>query len=79
MAQQFEHTRPLAQVLTPIDRALNDGDTGLAVRLARQELDAGYVHPLLLHLRAVSKKENGMAESALADLQRALRLAPRSP
>lgn len=61
-----------------IDRALRSDDMRRAMALARQALDAGLVDPILLHLRAIWRKQNGMPDAALADLQRALSLAPRS-
>ncbi|HJW42729.1 MAG TPA: tetratricopeptide repeat protein [Rhizomicrobium sp.] len=67
-----------AQFTAAIDRALDAKDFGGAVAFAQQALDAGHRHPLLFHLRAVSRKQNGQFESAMGDLSEALRLAPKS-
>ncbi len=66
-------------ILQTIDSALRAGDRATATRLSCEALDAGHVHPVLLHLRAIRKKQNGLAESAFADIQRALQIAPQSP
>ena len=79
MDRHTPNPQRLAPLIAEIDRALARGDTGLAVRLAGDGLDAGLRHPLLFHLRAVWLTQNGRQEEALADLQQALRLAPHSP
>jgi tetratricopeptide (TPR) repeat protein len=66
------------QVAAAIDAALAAQDFTRAEQLAGSALDAGHVHPLLFHLRAVSNKRKGLYEAALADLERAARLVPRS-
>lgn len=53
-------------------------DTAAATRLAQQALAAGYSHPLLFHLRARARMQEGQPSPALADLQNALMLAPQS-
>lgn len=67
-----------AHITAAIDRALDASDFPRAVNLAQQALGAGHRHPLLFHLRAVSRKQNGQFETAMSDLTEALRLAPNS-
>lgn len=50
-----------------------------ATALAREGLDAGIVHPLLLHLRAEWLSGEGRYAEALDDLEKAKALAPRDP
>lgn len=61
-----------------IDHALSVGDNDRAMALARQALDAGHRHPMLLNLRGQSKKRGGDVAGALADLQQASALDPKS-
>jgi tetratricopeptide (TPR) repeat protein len=53
-------------------------DLPLAVGLAQQALDAGHANPVLFSLRAHWRKHNGQAMDAIADLQNALAMEPRS-
>ncbi|HEY1631357.1 MAG TPA: tetratricopeptide repeat protein [Rhizomicrobium sp.] len=55
------------------------GDLGRAIGLALRALDSGYADPVLFNLRAHWRKHNGRPTDALADLERALELDPRSP
>jgi tetratricopeptide (TPR) repeat protein len=61
-----------------IDEALDGNDMARAVREAKLAIDAGYAHPMLFHLRAVSRKQSGDLEGARRDLEAALALAPDS-
>jgi len=79
MNQQFVQPGKLAQCIADIDRALAVRDTALAVRLAQEGLEAGRRHPLLFHLRAIWLTQIGRPRDALADLENAVRMAPRSP
>ncbi|HWD29007.1 MAG TPA: tetratricopeptide repeat protein [Rhizomicrobium sp.] len=65
-------------VAAAIDAALAARDFVGAGRLAAEALDAGHVHPLLLHLRAVAYKRDGRHAAALADLERAAQFAPHA-
>jgi len=61
----------------PVIAAIRSGDLALAKRLARQALDRGFEHPMLLNLRAMDYEDSGFHKEALRDLQRAHLLAPR--
>ena len=63
--------------LEPIVAALRANDLATAKRLARQALERGFEHPMLLNLRALEAEEAGLLKQALADLRRAHLLAPR--
>jgi Tfp pilus assembly protein PilF len=67
----------LQAAVDPVIAAIRSGDLGLAKRLARQALDRGFEHPMLLNLRAMDYEESGFLKEALRDLQRAHLLAPR--
>ena len=79
MDRQSTTSLTLAQCVADIDRALASGDTAQAVSLAQDGLDAGYSHPLLFHLCAIRLMQNRAPQVARTHLERALRLAPRSP
>jgi tetratricopeptide (TPR) repeat protein len=63
--------------LEPVVAALRANDLPTAKLLARQALERGVEHPMLLNLRALEAEEAGMLKQALADLRRAHLLAPR--
>jgi tetratricopeptide (TPR) repeat protein len=63
--------------LEPVIAAVRAIDLPTAKRLARQALERGVEHPMLLNLRALESEEAGMLKQALADLRRAHLLAPR--
>jgi tetratricopeptide (TPR) repeat protein len=65
-----------ALVVERATAAIRAGDLAEAKRLAREGLAAGGEHPLLLNLRALDHEDHGRLEAALADLRRALLLAP---
>jgi len=64
--------------LRDIQEALQAKDFDRAVALARAALDGGFVHPMLLNLRAYWLEEQQRHKEACADLQRARELAPQS-
>lgn len=74
-------TRPQAPppIFLEIDRAMRVGKLSLAIALARQALNAGYVDPVLYNLRAHGLRLDGRPEEALADLRQALSLEPNAP
>ncbi|HEX3673916.1 MAG TPA: sulfotransferase [Rhizomicrobium sp.] len=53
-------------------------DVMRAIELAQQALDAGHANPVLFSLRAHWRKHNGQAMDAIADLESALEMEPRS-
>ena len=63
-------------VLREVSAALQAADVTRATTLAREALDAGTVHPVLLNLRAFWFECEGRDTEAFADLQRAQKLAP---
>src|ERR1051326_4826535 len=65
--------------LDEIRNALLSSDVPKATALAREALDAGQVHPLLLHLRAHQLQELGRANEALLLLHQACDLSPADP
>ena len=65
-----------AALLEEIEKALRIPDLEMATRLARTALDQGFIHPLLLNLRAYWLERAGDNQSALVDLQRAHELLP---
>ena len=62
-----------------VETALKAKDQPVAIRLARQALDAGERHPLFLNLRAYWHETRNQLDAALADLQQAAALAPDDP
>ena len=62
--------------LAAIEAAIKGGDLARAVAMAEQALDEGLVHPALLNLRAYKAEAQGRIADSLADLHRALALAP---
>lgn len=66
------------EIAREIDEALDAKDMPHAVRIAERALADGYRHPLLFHLRAVSRKQAGALKEARADLEQALQLATQS-
>jgi tetratricopeptide (TPR) repeat protein len=67
----------ISAALEPVVAAVRNNDLATAKRLARQALDRGLEHPMLLNLRALEAEEAGHLKQALADLRRAHLLAPR--
>lgn len=63
--------------LEPVVAAVRANDLTTAKRLARQALERGVEHPMLLNLRALEAEDAGQFKQALADLRRAHLLAPR--
>jgi tetratricopeptide (TPR) repeat protein len=66
----------LDAVLRDVGAAVRGGDMPRAIELARQGLDRGLEHPGLLSIRSLWLEQDGRYEEALADLERALELAP---
>jgi len=76
-------TEPIVQAsgapdprLGQVEALVRTGDLGRAVALAEQALSDGLDHPLLLNLRAFKAESQGRIADSLADLRRALALAP---
>ena len=65
-----------AQTIARVEAAARANDISRAVELARAALSDGLVHPLLLNLRSHWFLERGRPDAALADLKRAVQLAP---
>lgn len=63
-------------VVSEVDALVNASDIPRAVERARNALDRGVVHPLLLNLRAHWFREQGRYAEALNDLEQAVRIAP---
>ncbi len=59
--------------------ALGANDLTGAIQIAQEGLRSGLVHPLLLNLRAFWFEQQGRSEEALADLRRAVFIAPEDP
>jgi tetratricopeptide (TPR) repeat protein len=66
----------LQQLMAEIGAALRASDIPRAITLARAALDFGIEHPTLLSLRSLGLEQQGRIAEALADLERARRLAP---
>ena len=66
-----------AQTIAEIQALASGADIPRAIELARAALADGLVHPLLLNLRASSWHQQGRLDEALADLERAMQLAPQ--
>src|SRR3569833_4022439 len=66
-----------AQTIAEIQELASGADIPRAIELARAALADGLVHPLLLNLRASSWHRQGRLDEALADLERAMQLAPQ--
>lgn len=65
-----------AQTLAAIQALAGGADVPRAVEMARAALASGLVHPLLLNLRASYWSQQGRLDDSLADLERAVQLAP---
>lgn len=65
-----------AAKLEEVEAAVRANDIARAMDLARAALDEGIEHPLVLNLRAYWHEHQGRDELALADLTRAVTLAP---
>src|SRR5581483_3669382 len=68
-----------ADTIRAVEGALRAGDTARAIQLAHAALDARLDHPLLFNLRAHDLERAGKHREALADLRRALAMAPNDP
>jgi tetratricopeptide (TPR) repeat protein len=66
-----------ARMLEDVRAALTAKDYARATQLAKNALDAGIVHPVLLTLRANALQSEGRLGEALADLRRAVIMAPK--
>ena len=71
--------RPLTgdELLELVTSAVAAGDLARASKLAGTALASGYMHPLLLNLRAYGFEQQGRTKEALADLKEAVRISPR--
>jgi tetratricopeptide (TPR) repeat protein len=67
------------QVVADVTAVVQSGDLNRALRMAGAALARGIVHPLLLNLRAYWLEENNRPREALADLERAVAMAPDDP
>ncbi|HEY5238364.1 MAG TPA: tetratricopeptide repeat protein, partial [Rhizomicrobium sp.] len=68
-----------AKTVGEIIEAARAGDVPRAMDMAREALHTGLIHPLLLNLRAYWLETQGRDEEALADLRRAVFMAPKDP
>lgn len=66
-----------ARTIAAVETTVRRGDVGQAVAMAREALDGGLIHPLLLNLRSSWLVQNGRTAEALADLETAFALAPQ--
>jgi len=66
-----------ARMLEEVRAALIAENYALARRLAQDALNAGVLHPVLLTLRAEALQSEGRLAEALADLRRAVIMAPK--
>ena len=62
-----------------VEEAIRADELVRATDMARNGLDQGLVHPLLLHLRAHWLSDRGQYVPALRDLEQAQQLAPEDP
>jgi tetratricopeptide (TPR) repeat protein len=69
-------TPPRDPRLDAVEAAIVNGDMGRATALADRALSDGLIHPLLLNLRALKAETEGRIDDSLADLRRAVALAP---
>ncbi len=71
--------RPLTgdELFEIVKGAVTAGDLSRAARLAATALANGYMHPLLLNLRAYGFEQQGRMKEALADLKEAARISPK--
>lgn len=78
MTDTFDEARAreLEARLEPIGEALRHSDFARASRLAAEALRDGFEHPGLYSLRALGLEQEARLEEALADLRRAVELAP---
>ena len=67
-----------AQILKQVEALLRAGNLPEALRLSRDAVDRGAMHPNLLTLAAFKELESGTPERALERASRALALSPRS-
>jgi tetratricopeptide (TPR) repeat protein len=65
-----------ASTLAQIEAAAAANDIPRAIELARAALSDGLVHPMLLNLRSYWWTQRGRQDMALADLRRAVSIAP---
>ena len=75
--QSAAQDQPLLVILS-LEQAMAAGDIDRAARLAQQAIEAGQAHPLLFETRGLWKQQHGLLKDALADLQSAHALAPKS-
>jgi tetratricopeptide (TPR) repeat protein len=68
-----------AKTVAEIEAAARAGGVPRAIEMALAGLKNGLVHPLLLNLRSYWLEGQGRNEEALADLRRAVFLAPNDP
>jgi Tfp pilus assembly protein PilF len=67
---------PLERVVADVSAVVRAGNITQAVQMARSALERGFVHPLLLNLRAYWLEENNRPREALADLRHAVAMSP---
>jgi tetratricopeptide (TPR) repeat protein len=80
MSEQLpESQKDQQQLIGEVEAAIRTADLPHATALAREALDRGSVHPLLLHLRGHWFADQGRYDDALHDLERARELSPTEP
>jgi Tfp pilus assembly protein PilF len=83
MAQPGDNVPPAAdsidRLVAEAGDAVRSGNIARAIEMARGALSRGAVHPLFLNLRAFWLEQNGRPREALADLERAVAMAPEDP
>lgn len=67
------------EVMAGVSEAVRSGNFPRATEMARAALARGIVHPLFLNLRAYWLEDNNRPREALADLERAVAMAPDDP
>ncbi|HEX3943758.1 MAG TPA: sulfotransferase [Rhizomicrobium sp.] len=79
MQPEISIPQTLPLLLQDVQSAVQADQLPRAIELAREGLERGLVHPLLLHLRAHWLSDRGRYGEALRDLEEAQRLAPSDP
>lgn len=74
--QVFRDPARDASLVANIEATVQKGELPRAVQMAREALDQGLIHPMLLNLRSFWHTQSGRPADALSDLRIALQMAP---